>query len=190
MAEAEETVANSVIEPARWGVGHVARLGRPQRRRIIGLTGCAGLLTLLFVQPLARTARSCAAERAAFLHPAGAGDRRLPAVYPAKDGRRLIAARLAERSGVGSRRRRRTRRRDRVRESLSVNDDLALMALAYVSFVAAGGFLFLGSKWMPAAAFPVAFLIFMVPLPDAAVNWLEIALGAGLGGRRGLVFQR
>ena len=49
------------------------------------------------------------------------------------------------------------------------------MALAFVSFVAAGGFLFLGSKWMAAAAFPVAFLIFMVPLPDAAVDWLEKA---------------
>jgi exosortase C (VPDSG-CTERM-specific) len=61
------------------------------------------------------------------------------------------------------------------RESLSVNDHLALMALSFVSFVAAGGFLFLGSKWMAAAAFPVAFLIFMVPLPDAAVNWLETA---------------
>ena len=61
------------------------------------------------------------------------------------------------------------------RASLSVNDYLALMALAYVSLVAAGGFLFLGSRWMAAAAFPVAFLIFMVPLPDAAVNWLERA---------------
>jgi len=61
------------------------------------------------------------------------------------------------------------------RGSLSVNDELALMALAYVSLVAAGGFLFLGSKWMGARAFPVAFLIFMVPLPDAAVNWLEKA---------------
>ncbi len=58
---------------------------------------------------------------------------------------------------------------------LSVNDELALMALAFVSLVAAGGFLFLGPKWMSAAAFPVAFLIFMVPLPDAAVNWLENA---------------
>src|SRR5262245_46510396 len=28
---------------------------------------------------------------------------------------------------------------------------------------------------MAASAFPVAFLIFMVPLPDAAVNWLERA---------------
>jgi len=61
------------------------------------------------------------------------------------------------------------------RGSLSLNDGLALMALAFVSFVAAGGFLFLGWKWMVAAAFPVAFLIFMVPLPDAAVDWLEKA---------------
>ena len=61
------------------------------------------------------------------------------------------------------------------RESLSVNDHLALMALAYVSLAAAGGFLFRGSRWMAAAAFPVAFLIFMVPLPDAAVHWLERA---------------
>ena len=59
--------------------------------------------------------------------------------------------------------------------SLSLNDHLALMALSFVSFVAAGGFLFLGSKWMAAAAFPVAFLIFMVPLPDAAADWLEKA---------------
>jgi exosortase C (VPDSG-CTERM-specific) len=61
------------------------------------------------------------------------------------------------------------------RGSLSVNDELGLIALAFVSFVAAGGFLFLGSKWMAVKAFPVAFLIFMVPLPDAAVNWLERA---------------
>ena len=61
------------------------------------------------------------------------------------------------------------------RGSLSVNDELALMALAFVSFVAASGFLFLGSKWMAARAFPAASLIFMVPLPDAAVNWLENA---------------
>ncbi len=61
------------------------------------------------------------------------------------------------------------------RGSLSLNDQLALMALAYVSLLAAGGFLFLGAKWMASAAFPVAFLIFMVPLPDAAVYWLENA---------------
>jgi exosortase C (VPDSG-CTERM-specific) len=61
------------------------------------------------------------------------------------------------------------------RGNLSINDQLVFITLAFVSFVAAGGFLFLGSKWMAAAAFPFAFLIFMVPLPDAAVNWLEKA---------------
>jgi exosortase C (VPDSG-CTERM-specific) len=61
------------------------------------------------------------------------------------------------------------------RQRVSINDDLGLMAFAFVSLAAAGGFLFLGAKWMAARAFPVAFLIFMVPLPDAAVNWLENA---------------
>lgn len=61
------------------------------------------------------------------------------------------------------------------RTTLSVNDSLALMAFAYVSVIAAGGFLFLGSKWMTAAAFPMAFLMFLVPLPDAVVHSLETA---------------
>jgi len=59
------------------------------------------------------------------------------------------------------------------RESLSVNDYLALMSFAFVSLVAAGGFLLLGARWMAAAGLPVAFLGFLVPLPDAAVRWLE-----------------
>ena len=44
------------------------------------------------------------------------------------------------------------------RGNLSFNDSLALSALAYVSVVAAGGFVFLGSRWMAAAAFPVGVL--------------------------------
>ena len=59
--------------------------------------------------------------------------------------------------------------------SVSVHDSLALIALAYVAFIGAGGFFFLGARWMAAAAFPAAFLIFMVPLPDGAVDWLEKA---------------
>ena len=62
--------------------------------------------------------------------------------------------------------------------SLSLNDYLALRALAFVGLLAAGGFLLLGSRWMAAAAFPFAFLLFMVPLPDAAVAWLEQASAA------------
>jgi exosortase C (VPDSG-CTERM-specific) len=60
--------------------------------------------------------------------------------------------------------------------SLTVNDGLALTTLAYLGIAAAGGFLFVGVRWMAAAAFPLAFLLFMVPLPDAAVIWLEDAL--------------
>jgi exosortase C (VPDSG-CTERM-specific) len=60
--------------------------------------------------------------------------------------------------------------------NLSINDKFSLMALAFVSFVAVGGFLFFGSKWMAAMAFPATFLIFMVPLPDVATKWLEEAL--------------
>lgn len=59
------------------------------------------------------------------------------------------------------------------RGDISHNDYLALMAFAFVSFVAAGGFFFMGARWMAAAAFPFAFLIFMVPLPDAVVDALE-----------------
>jgi len=62
-----------------------------------------------------------------------------------------------------------------MRARVSVNDHAGLTTLAYVAFVAAGGYLFLGSRWMTAAAFPVYFLLFMVPLPDAAVDSLETA---------------
>jgi exosortase C (VPDSG-CTERM-specific) len=57
----------------------------------------------------------------------------------------------------------------------SRNDFLAIVALSFVCFVAAGGFFFLGRRWMSAAAFPVGFLIFLTPLPDAAVHALETA---------------
>src|SRR6266545_2097172 len=62
------------------------------------------------------------------------------------------------------------------RSSLSLNDYLSLMMLGYVAFIAADTFMFLGSKWMVAAAFPISFLLFMIPLPDAAVYWLERGL--------------
>jgi exosortase C (VPDSG-CTERM-specific) len=58
---------------------------------------------------------------------------------------------------------------------LSHNDDLALMALSFVCFVGAGGFFFLGRKWMTATAFPFAFLIFLAPMPDAMADTLETA---------------
>ncbi len=86
---------------------------------------------------------------------------------------------------------------------VSYNDYLVLMALSFVCLLVAGGFAFLGKKWMAAAAFPVFFLIFMIPLLDAATEMLETAsklasaeatnLFFGLSGtpflRSGTVFQ-
>jgi exosortase C (VPDSG-CTERM-specific) len=60
-----------------------------------------------------------------------------------------------------------------LRGALSMNDYLALMTLAYVSVLLASGFVCLGTRWMRAAAFPLGFLVFMIPLPEAAVYWLE-----------------
>ncbi len=58
---------------------------------------------------------------------------------------------------------------------VSDNDYLALMALSFLLLLTAGGFLFLGRRWMAEAAFPVGFLVFMIPLPDAVADSLENA---------------
>jgi exosortase C (VPDSG-CTERM-specific) len=73
--------------------------------------------------------------------------------------------------------------------SVSLNDELALLALAFVSLVAACGFAFLGAQWMSASAFPMVFLIFLVPLPDAVVNWLEQASVVGSSEAAALYFR-
>ena len=57
--------------------------------------------------------------------------------------------------------------------TLDPSDHLALAILAFVCFVAAGGFLTLGLAWMRALTFPFFFLLFFVPLPDTVVFWLE-----------------
>lgn len=75
------------------------------------------------------------------------------------------------------------------RASLSESDYLALMTLGVVCLVTACGFAFLGAKWMSAAAFPVSFLFFMLPLPDPAVDWLERALVLGSAEAAALFFK-
>ncbi len=64
---------------------------------------------------------------------------------------------------------------DFVRQRPSDNDRLALLSLSFLCFLAAGGFFFFGRGWMRAAAFPLAYLIFMVPMPDAMADALETA---------------
>jgi exosortase C (VPDSG-CTERM-specific) len=58
---------------------------------------------------------------------------------------------------------------------LGQNDYMTLIALSFVCFVIAGVFLFLGGKWAYSAMFPLFFLAFMIPLPEAAVDFLENA---------------
>ena len=58
---------------------------------------------------------------------------------------------------------------------LGQNDYMTLIAVSFVCFVIAGTFLFLGSKWARSAMFPLFFLAFMIPLPEAAVDFLENA---------------
>jgi exosortase C (VPDSG-CTERM-specific) len=58
---------------------------------------------------------------------------------------------------------------------LGQNDYMTLIALSFVCFVIAGAFLFLGRKWAHSAMFPLFFLAFMIPLPEAVVDSLENA---------------
>src|SRR4051812_36945122 len=56
------------------------------------------------------------------------------------------------------------------------NDRLAISTFAFVSLLWSGGFILMGRRWMAAAAFPMFFLIFLVPLPDRVVYWMELGL--------------
>jgi exosortase C (VPDSG-CTERM-specific) len=150
-------------------------LPRPERWRLGACAGYLLLLALAFIQPLTRLAL-CAAQSDLnsyiLLVPFIAGY-----LTYSQRVRNLVACRSSiagtvTAGGVGF-----AALAVGIvwRPRLSINDDLGLMALAFVSLVAAGGFLFLGAMWMAARAFPIAFLIFLVPLPDAAVDWLENA---------------
>jgi exosortase C (VPDSG-CTERM-specific) len=173
MSEAEE-VANSVLDQRAGAWATWLDLDRSQRRRIIALTGSAGLLSLLFVQPLARIldlALQNDLHSYIPLVPAISGY--LLYTQPRKDiSYRSSFGAAARVSAIGIAALGAALGLD----SISPNDNLSLMMLAYVSFIVATGFVWLGSEWMRAAAFPAAFLVFMVPIPDAAVNWLELAL--------------
>ena len=176
-SKTEEAVTSSVFG-RRAGAWAAWRDPESSHRfRKAGLAGCACLVTLLFVQPLARLI-SLALQNDLHSYipmvPVISGyllyiQPKTGVPYRSSIGSAIVLAAvgfasLAAAIGLG--------------ERLNVIDHLALTMLAYVSFIVASGFLFLGSPWMRAAAFPVAFLIFMVPLPDAAVNWLELALVA------------
>jgi len=167
---AAHAVSNSGGVFVKW-----RSLPAPQRTRIAGYTSYLLLLTLLFVQPLSSLVLYAAhsyLNSHILLIPFISGyllyirrGQFLTAYRSSIIGAAFIGVIgiVALAAGIG------------LRGSLSANDELTLMTLAYVSFLSAGGFLFLGAKWIRAAVFPFAFLIFMVPMPDAMVIWLEDA---------------
>ena len=57
--------------------------------------------------------------------------------------------------------------------ALADNYYLVLLTLSFLCCLAAAGFFFFGRGWMRAAAFPLGFLIFMVPMPDAMADALR-----------------
>ena len=59
--------------------------------------------------------------------------------------------------------------------AFSHNDQLSISTFAFVSFVAASALLLLGGPVARQLAFPLAFLIFFIPLPDRVLDLLEIA---------------
>ena len=61
------------------------------------------------------------------------------------------------------------------RPVLADNYYFVLLTISFLCCLAAGGFFFLGRDWMRSAAFPLAYLIFMVPMPDAMADALETA---------------
>jgi exosortase len=52
-------------------------------------------------------------------------------------------------------------------------DLVAVKLVAFVGLLWGIGLLIMGKRWMGSALFPAGFLIFMIPLPDAAVEHLE-----------------
>jgi exosortase C (VPDSG-CTERM-specific) len=64
---------------------------------------------------------------------------------------------------------------DFVGQAPAENDRLALLTLSFLCCLAAGGFFFFGRSWMRSTAFPLAYLIFIAPMPDAMKDALETA---------------
>jgi exosortase C (VPDSG-CTERM-specific) len=54
-------------------------------------------------------------------------------------------------------------------------EHLALLTLSFLCCFVAGGFFFFGRDWMRSAAFPLAYLVFMLPMPTAMRDALELA---------------
>ena len=70
----------------------------------------------------------------------------------------------------------------------AIGDRLTLLTTSFLCWLAAGGFFFFGRTWMRAAAFPLAYLIFMIPMPNAMVDALEQASSTASAEMANLLF--
>ena len=68
-------------------------------------------------------------------------------------------------------------------------DYLAAMMFSFVCFLIGGGFIFLGSNYLRKIAFPVAFLFFCVPFPEAVRLGIDTLLQSGSAACASLFFQ-
>ena len=72
---------------------------------------------------------------------------------------------------------------------LAHNERIPLLTLSFLCCLIAGGFFFLGRPWMRAAAFPLAYLIFLVPLPEPIADVLEHASASASADMANLFFH-
>ena len=146
---------------------------RAQHLRLRYWIACVAVLTLLFIRPLFELMTYAAASDLyshILLVPLVTGYLIWSRPPPAASGAAVPGAALCAAAGLAA-----LGVRLGWSGSVGLNDSHATMTLAFVSFVAASGFVFLGSGGMAAIAFPVAFLVFMVPLPDIVVRGMETA---------------
>ncbi len=144
------------------------------RGRVAGFAVCAALLIAAFIKPLIGLVLHAAHSElhshillVPFVTAYLLWIRReeLPRTFSSSPGWALLAALFGGASLMAA----------VLSHGLSYNDHLALLMLAFLGFLVALGFLFLGRAWMWSAAFPVFFLIFIVPMPDGMADNLETA---------------
>lgn len=68
-------------------------------------------------------------------------------------------------------------------------DILALRVASFVTLLVAACFLCFGKQWAKSAAFPLAFLFFLVPIPSPLLGAVEDLLTAGSAEAAGLLFK-
>jgi exosortase C (VPDSG-CTERM-specific) len=77
----------------------------------------------------------------------------------------------------------------RFTQELSLEDGLAYTTLAFVLLFISVCLACLGLSTVRAILFPLGFLVFMVPLPTAAVDWIEVVLQAHSASAASLFFN-